>query len=465
MRPNDLVRVPQLRYRMTHDGIDLSRRCILRVTGGTAAGLTAVGAVGADENSCSAENNGHGQGHGDESGHGDGHGAHEECPYKSIATHGDMHMAGDHDEEEHEDGLQEIMCPEHPHATSEPGHTMHHVNASMGGCPTDTGLEPCGLEDADFETINESWPDCTDWPQETIDLVKASREALTSPMYNDPGSLLVLGYVPYFDVVLPGADGGVSHWLHPGYINDTSYEPDPWRPESIVMDNEWWKPLGPMYIATDEGNPRWADEDEEIMEVREAWGYENECGECFPFHPHDGLPGRFAWWVYRQAYEADYQTGEEEDLSLPCYTAPMMHSWIYPTPHGPHGDTGGAPPQRYRPGGPPNTPGLPMPATPGEDELSLEALPEPAREVAMPARLERELEIVDELSRETLETTPIAELEALMDERLGPVGDDLDAAGDMERALADDRSTATDTGGLATPLDTDDSVTPTDTGL
>jgi hypothetical protein len=119
----------------------------------------------------------------------------------------------------------------------------------------------------------------------------------------------------------------------------------------------------------------------------------------------------------------------------------MMHAWIYPTPDGPHGSTAGAPPREYRPEGPPNQPGYPTPATPGEDELSLEVLPDEVRETAMPERLERELEVIDDLPREVLETTPVSELEELMDERLGPVGDDLDSVGSM--------GGATDLGGYA----------------
>ena len=57
-------------------------------------------------------------------------------------------------------------------------------------------------------------------------------------------------------VVLPGPGyGGVSHWLNPRYIGDEHYEPDPWRPDAIILDNQWWKPLGPMYIATEDGDP------------------------------------------------------------------------------------------------------------------------------------------------------------------------------------------------------------------
>ncbi len=418
----------------------ISRRRLLSATGGTAAsaaiiGLGATSVHGCPDDCTNEEDHGHDC---------------PDCDYTTICDADQMHGGHmEHGEGEHADPLQEVMCPDHPHATTEPGHTMHHVNAKMAACPTGTGLDVCDPldEDSSIAEINACWPDCTDWPDETIDTVKESRNALTSPMYNEPVSLLVLGYIPYFDVVLPGVDGGVSHWLHPGYIGNSNYEPDPWRPESIVMDNEWWRPLGPMYIATDNGDPRWANEDDEIMEVQEAWGWggEDRCGPCFPFHPHDGLPGRFAWWYYRQVHESDYASGDQEDLALPCYTAPMMHSWIYPTPDGPHGDTAGAPPRKYRPNDPPNLPGYPLPATPGEDDLSLEVLPASVQEVALPDRLQRELDVIDDLSVEFLETTPVSELETVMDDQLGPVGDQLDAVGDMDRLLADSLETALET--------------------
>jgi len=407
---------------MTDDtSTGVSRRRVLKATSGTAVGAALLGTAAADE------------------GHGDGGGRTQECRYYTIAEAGEMHGHGDHDEEEHSDPVQEVLlCPDHPHSTTGPGHTMHHVNAAMEACPYGTGLAEASDDGGppDDGCTGDAWPECTDWPQETIDLVMASREALTSPAYNNPGSLLALGYIPYFDVVVPGPGAdGVSHWLNPRYIGDDQYEPDPWRPDSIILDNQWWKALGPMYIAAENGDPHWADEEEGQMEIRDAWGYESDCGECFPYHPHDGVPGRFAWWYYRQVHESDYASGDPEDLTLPCYTAPMMHAWIYPTPDGPHGDTGGAPPREYRPGGPPNPPGYPTPATPGEDELSLDVLPPSVREAAMPERLERELEVVEDLPREYLETTSIAELEALMDERFGPVGDDLDSVGSVDSTV------------------------------
>ena len=171
------------------------------------------------------------------------------------------------------------------------------------------------------------------------------------------GTLLARVYIPYFDVVTPGATGGVSHWLNPEYIGDNHYQPNPLRPDSIILDNQWWKPIGPMYIATDEGEVHWPDV-------------------------------------------------------------------------------------------PPNQPGYPAPADPPETDLSLDVLPDAVRETAMAERLERELEIIDDLSRDYLMTTAISELEALMDDRLGPVGDQLDAVGSLDADAALESGGLTEGNGL-----------------
>jgi hypothetical protein len=399
----------------------LSRREILKLTGGTAAGIGAVGTVAGDP--------GRSGEHRRDDEHRDG------CDYEHIGHGG--HGAGEHGEGDHSDPAnQYLLCPDHPHTDTVAGHTMHHVNAGMAGCPTGTGLQHCDVDtdDPDLDCVNEVWPDCTPWPQPTRDLIEASRASLTQ-VYNEPGTLIAKGYIPYFDVVNPGATGGVSHWLNPGYIDDNHYSPNPLRPDSIILDNQWWKPIGPMYIATEEGEVHWKSEEDEIMQVRDAWGYETDCGECFPYHPHDGVAGRFAWWYYRQVHEQDAAGG---DVMLPCYTAPMMHAWIYPTPDGPHSATSGAPPRKYRPDGPPNQPGYPLPVDPAEEPLSLSVLPEPVRETAMPDRLAAELSVIDDLPRETLETSTVSELESLMDERLGPVGSQLDAVGTLDVADPDD---------------------------
>ncbi|MUV86559.1 hypothetical protein GJ631_08260 [Natronomonas sp. CBA1123] len=97
----------------------LSRRQVLRLSGGTAAGVALVGTAAGEHD------NGNGRGHG---GHGDDH---DECAYETVGGH---HGGGDHDDEEHSDPLnQYLLCPDHPHTEFPSGHTMHHVNAAMGG--------------------------------------------------------------------------------------------------------------------------------------------------------------------------------------------------------------------------------------------------------------------------------------------------------------------------------------------
>lgn len=56
----------------------------------------------------------------------------------------------------------------------------------------------------------------------------------------------------------------------------------------------------------------------------------------------------------------------------------------------------------------------------------------PVQEVAMPARLERDPGVIDDLPTEPLETTRIPELGAIVVERLGPVGDGLDSVGSVD---------------------------------
>lgn len=377
---------------MTQDRTSVSRRRVLKSTGAATAGLALAGRGAAEE----------------------GHGT-SNCPgYYSNAEKGGGHHGGSQDQ------LQQQLCPNHPDATTGPGHTSSHSNGGSSACPASHGLDP--------ETCTAGeWPDCTDWPEPTKEIIRESRDSLTTN-FDDVGTLLAKGFIPYFDVVLPGVNGGVSHWLNPEFIDDGTVDADPAKPESVIMDNQYWRPLGPMYIATKHGDRVWADEDEEIQAVRQLWGYENECGTCIPWHSHSGMPGRFAWWYYRQVHEGDYASGETEDLTLPCYTPPMMHAWIYPTPHGPHSATSGAPPRRHRPSEP-GIPGYPTPAVPGQDQLSYEALPDAVAEAAMPKRLERELRIIAGLPDETLRTATIADLEGIMTTRLDPVGDSLDGLG------------------------------------
>lgn len=402
-----------------NDSRDLSRRSVLRATAGASTGLALVGTASA------------GGGHGGDDGD-------EKCHYETASM-------GHHDADtgipgsgEHNDPLQRVLCPDHPHAKTPPGHTMKHFpEAAVGGCPDGTGLgEDC---------TTEQWPDCTSWPEPTKELIKDSREALTT-VYDNVGTLIAEGYVPYFDVLVPGGASrvsdftGVSHWFNPDYLNNTDPAPDPLRPESIMLENKYWSPIGPMFIGTNEGDIQYgvddlwgyestADEDGS----RAVWhlGYEGDrtlkrppCGECYPMHAHDGMPARIMWWLYRQAFEQDFTSGELEDVTLHCFSPPMMHAWIFPTEAGPHSPTSGAPTEGYEVGRLPNTPGFETPAVPGEDDLTFDVLPEAVQERAMPDRLRAELGIVADLPESTLQETSIAELERMMDRRLGPADDE-----------------------------------------
>ncbi|GAB7018500.1 hypothetical protein [Halostagnicola bangensis] len=111
-------------------------------------------------------------------------------------------------------------CPE---ATTEP--SMGHCDgASMEGC-TDDHPETEALREAVAETLEEEYPDAN--------------------------ALLEAGFKPYFDTISTDDDGW-SHWLSPEHISDDSVM-DPERPESVLVDNDSWRSIGVMFIATSDG--------------------------------------------------------------------------------------------------------------------------------------------------------------------------------------------------------------------
>lgn len=271
-----------------------------------------------------------------------------------------------------------------PGSQLEPGHTSAPCgSASTRGCPTDRETD---------EAVYE----------QTSALVEGTRASLKRT-YGTVGDLVEYGYLPYFDVASPGSEGGFSHWLNPDYINDTRAKPDPRAPESVVVDNRWWRPIGAMYVATDEGDP--------VDDPGTLWGYEHDGGRCSPWHAHDGVPGRFAWWYYRQVYE---RPDGRFPVSFPCVTPCVMHTWVYPAPAGPHGASADAPLPGDRGGPPANAAGLDTPADPGAEDLSLSALPEAVRREAMPDRLRRELEVIEFIEDELLARLSLTDLEAFL---------------------------------------------------
>ncbi|MEY7851605.1 hypothetical protein AB7C87_20670 [Natrarchaeobius sp. A-rgal3] len=252
---------------------------------------------------------------------------------------------------------------------------------------------------------------CADDHPETIELREQASETIDT-QYPTVGSLLEEEFLPYFDIKRPGATAGWSHWLSPEYIgDDTLVDPD--RPESILVDNESWRPIGVMFIATVDGDPvdpptlyaasasdngdsiddgangdsshEGADDGSSHSETdhaetdHEGTGDENRCS---PWHYHRGLPGRLAWAYYRQVHERDYEEGE---LSVPCRTPCMMHVWTVPHPEGVFAHD--APPPEYRGGPPVADPGFETDADPDEEPLGWDALPDDA----VPDRKPRDL--------------------------------------------------------------------------
>ena len=189
--------------------------------------------------------------------------------------------------------------------------------------------------------------------------VNASLEAT----YPTVGSLIDAGFFPYLDFF---GGGGWSHWINPEFIgDDVMLDPD--RPESILVDHTYWRPIGVMFIATEEGEP--VDPPPTIYEEETK-----DDGACTPWHAHVGLPGRTAWWKYQQAYG---DGGE-----FPCRTPWMMHVWIYPHPESIYAHA--APEER---GGPPaEDPGFETDADPEEEVLGPQHLPDAVLDTAKEMR-------------------------------------------------------------------------------
>lgn len=180
--------------------------------------------------------------------------------------------------------------------------------------------------------------------------------------YPTVGALINDGFIPYFDF-LTGGDW--SHWINPDFIGDDSIL-DPDRPESVLVDHRWWRPIGVMFIATDEGEP--------VDPPPSVYTEEDEADSaCIPWHAHVGLPGRYAWWKYRKAYESPARLSKE---GFPCRTPWMMHVWVYS--HSESIYAHAAPEER---GGPPAEPaGFDTSADPNEETLGPRHLPDILRQ-------------------------------------------------------------------------------------
>ncbi|SEW02342.1 hypothetical protein [Natrinema salifodinae] len=211
---------------------------------------------------------------------------------------------------------------------------------------------------------------CADDHPATAELQSAVAESLET-QFSDVDALIDAGFKPYFDTLEVGDDSW-SHWIHPEFVGDDATL-DPERPESVLVDNETWRAMGVMFVATRDGEP---------VEPPAVYGTDAGDGDgddadadaedlCSPWHAHTGLPGRFAWWYYRQAYERDY---EEGDLSFPCQTPCMLHVWTLDHPESVYAHD--APPAEYRDLDPADKPDFETDAVPGEDTLGWEVLPD-----------------------------------------------------------------------------------------
>ena len=220
---------------------------------------------------------------------------------------------------------------------------------------------------------------CADDHPETETLREAVAETLED-RYPTVGTLIDDGFLPYFDT-LDGDDDAYSHWLSPDYIGD-DHTLDPDRPESVLVDNETWRAIGVMFIATDRGEPVdrppvvYGDRDDLEVDDHHDDDHHDDHDHhhadeyCAPWHYHVGLPGRFAWWYYRQVHEGDYRGGE---VLLPCETPCMMHVWTVSHPDSVYAHD--PPPRETREDDPADA-GFDTDAEPGEDRLDWEALPD-----------------------------------------------------------------------------------------
>ncbi|QCS43505.1 hypothetical protein [Natrinema versiforme] len=222
-------------------------------------------------------------------------------------------------------------------------------------CP-DATIEP-GMTHCEGTTAEG----CADDHPATTELQSAVADSLET-QFPDANALIDAGYKPYFDTLESGDDSW-SHWLSPEFIGDDEVL-TPERPESVLVDNDSWRSIGVMFIATRDGEP---------VEPPAVYGEDEAAAEerCSPWHAHTGLPGRFAWWFYQQTYEQDYREG---DLEFPCRTPCMLHVWTVDHPESVYAHD--APPAEYRDLPPADDPDFDTDAVPGEDELDWDALPD-----------------------------------------------------------------------------------------
>lgn len=194
---------------------------------------------------------------------------------------------------------------------------------------------------------------CEDDHPESQAIQTEVRESLEAH-YPTVGALMDAGFIPYFDFF---DDGDWSHWINPEFIGDDAMV-DADRPESILVDHTYWRPIGVMFIATDGGKP--VDPPPTIY-VDEADDHERAC---IPWHAHTGFPGRYSWWKYHTVHHGP--------TKFPCRTPWMMHVWIFPHQESIYAHA--APAERGEP--PAEEPGFETEADPNEETLGPEHLPD-----------------------------------------------------------------------------------------
>jgi len=204
---------------------------------------------------------------------------------------------------------------------------------------------------------------CTDDHPRTRALHTAVKESLTD-RFPTVGSLIDADFVPYFDFLTANEATGWSHWLNPEFVGDDSVG-DPARPASVLVDHQYWRPIGMMFVATRDGRR---------IDPPAVYSDEESGDACRPWHAHVGVPGLYSWMKHRTL---SVDGIDEVPQELPCRTPWMMHMWAYPHPESLYAHH--APPQESRGGPPAEDPGFETDAVPGEDELGPEVLPDAFR--------------------------------------------------------------------------------------
>ncbi|ELY58976.1 hypothetical protein [Natronolimnohabitans innermongolicus] len=305
--------------------------------------------------------------------------------------------------------------------------------ADAGGRPWfDDRCPEATLEPSMGHCDGASMEGCDDDHPETVALREAVQESLAE-RYPDASALVDAGFKPYFDTLDRDADGW-SHWINPDYVGDDSML-DPERPESVLVDNETWRSIGVMFIATeggeavdvppavyDETDGDDPDEDRDVItgegedlnagdgerDSRDEHDHDDghergdhsgddheghddhaahdgDDGRCAPWHYHAGLPGRFAWWYYQQVYEQDFADGGLESIRLPCRTPCMMHVWAVDHPEGVYAHDG--PPREYRDDEPAAEAGFDNGSEPESDDLDWDSVPDDVTPDRLPDEL------------------------------------------------------------------------------